>query len=602
MSARLLPSAASFGAYHESLSGIQVVQASRSLAPAAVQMLLDLAALRRVNPDDIPEKINGRSVYVSTKGNTVGMRRAETLFTSPARFGELLARYRELGQRTPTVPLGELSPIRQQLMALTPPRRPVVMLMPGDPAVVAAVPLARHLNAIILFASDDGLHACAELAPGDVYATPAAAARLPAGAWTVHDLPPESAALAGTFQSLSARNHAELLESLPSHHPELLANRELLAEMAPADYVMLVTDAPGERPWALLAANYAAALSAPVLVADAGPLRGDPRVPAAARLVNGAPWRERGGADRDMPSERSRPPDVPLIGLDMLGAAGVQLADMAPQYLGFVTPHADIPIELMGDPPLATRCAVGRLAGPDLDSTALLIVRAALAEDVARPAHISAVVADAGLAVTSRPLPGAQAEAAAIQAAFARQTDISTTFASGKGDLFDFLAALPAAELVHFAGHGVYDDAEPARSGLVFASGVLSPAGLLQPLAGNPIIFSNACQSGVLDAGDGTDADARPGARGHSGWTGLAASFLLNGAANYLGSLWPIYDESSRALADEFYELLCAGTPVGEALRRARLAIHAAGDPTWAAFVLFGCPRNRVRPDRTGER
>ena len=151
---------------------------------------------------------------------------------------------------------------------------------------------------------------------------------------------------------------------------------------------------------------------------------------------------------------------------------------------------------------------------------------------------------------------------------------------------------------MHFAGHGVYDDEDPARSGLVFASGVLSSPGLLQSLAGTPIIFSNACHSGVLDAPGGAGTDARPDARGQSAWTGLAASFLLNGAANYLGSLWPIYDDSSQALAGEFYELLCAGIPVGEALRRARLAIHAAGDPTWAAFVLFGCPRNRVRPYR----
>ena len=385
-SGRLLQSAASFGAYHESLSGIQVVQASRPLAPAAVQMLLDLAALRRVNPDDIPEIVNGRPVYVSTKGNAVGMRRAQTLFTSPATFDELLARYCELGQRTPTVRLGEPSPIRLQLMAVTPPRRPVVILMPGDPAVVAAVPLVRHLNGIILFASDDGLHACAQLAPADVYATPAAAARLPAGSWTVHDLPAEPAALAAAFQSLTARNHAQLLASLPTRHPELLANRELLAEMAPADYVMLVTDAPGERPWTFLAANYAAALSAPVLVADAGSRRDDPRLPAAARLVNGAPWRERGRTDRDMPSERSRPAGVTPIGLDVLGPAGEQLADMAPRYLGFVTPHADFPIELIGDPPLATRHAVGRgWPGPGLHRAAHHPGRTGRRRDPARP-------------------------------------------------------------------------------------------------------------------------------------------------------------------------------------------------------------------------
>jgi CHAT domain-containing protein len=87
------------------------------------------------------------------------------------------------------------------------------------------------------------------------------------------------------------------------------------------------------------------------------------------------------------------------------------------------------------------------------------------------------------------------------------------------------------------------------------------------------------------------------------GWSGLAAAFIAAGAINYLGSLWPIFDESSKRMSESFYRHLHTGTTVGEALQRARIETFAGGpgrdggrDATWAAYVLFGCPRNRLRP------
>jgi hypothetical protein len=594
LSGPLLESAASFGTYHESLSGIQVVHGSRAMAPAAVQMLLDLAALRRVNPDDVPERIDGRPLYVRTTGNATGIRRAQTLFRASVGFDELLERYRELHDHTPELAAGQLRPLRRQLMTLNVPDRPVVLLPSDAPVLLAAIPLARHLGAIVLTASDEGVATCVKLAPSDVYATQEAAAHLVGGPWNVHLLPSEPSAIAVAFHERASQNHADLLASLPSQRPELLANRELLVEMAPAGYVVLVTDSPGERAWAFLAANYAAALSAPLLMVDGALPQRDARLSAAAQLLDGTRWRTSDPSLRDLGGDGWQPLEVAPITVDVLGPAAVPLEKMAPAYIGFMSPRADFPIELVGDPPLSTRYAIGRLGGPDLDSTAQLVVRAALAEDVVRPARISAVIADAGMAVASRPLPGARDEADAVRDRLAAEADIDTTFVEGDGDLFDFVAGLSGAGLVHFAGHGLYDQAMTARSGLVFRSGVLTAGGLLEPFTATPIMFSNACESGILDR----DLQTSDGGRARSGWTGLAASFLLNGAANYLGSLWPIYDETSRALAEEFYTQLCAGTPVGEALRRARLKVYAEGDSTWAAFVLFGCPRNRLRPAR----
>jgi CHAT domain-containing protein len=85
------------------------------------------------------------------------------------------------------------------------------------------------------------------------------------------------------------------------------------------------------------------------------------------------------------------------------------------------------------------------------------------------------------------------------------------------------------------------------------------------------------------------------------GWSGVAAAFIERGAVNYLGSLWPIFDEGSRRVAEIFYRGVCRGETIGDALRDARQDAHGRHDLTWAAFVLFGCPRTRLRAARPSE-
>ena len=150
-------------------------------------------------------------------------------------------------------------------------------------------------------------------------------------------------------------------------------------------------------------------------------------------------------------------------------------------------------------------------------------------------------------------------------------------------------AALTQTHMLHFAGHGFYDEHDPLASGLVFRGGRLAARDLPASLTGAPLIFGNACESASLAAG---------GAASPRGWSGLAASLIAAGASNYVGSLWPVGDASSQRMAVEFYRQLLQGEGVGEALRLARKACYQLGarrDPTWAAFVLFGCPRTRLR-------
>jgi CHAT domain-containing protein len=188
-----------------------------------------------------------------------------------------------------------------------------------------------------------------------------------------------------------------------------------------------------------------------------------------------------------------------------------------------------------------------------------------------------------------RDLPGARDEAERLHHLLGQEPALRSDLLGSDMDLDTFLDRIGSAHLIHFAGHGTYDEHDPASSGLVFDHGTLTGQMLVGNLEGDPIVFGNACQSGILTQVTSEGVAA--------GWSGLAAAFIASGAVNYLGSLWPVFDEASRHVAVEFYRRLCRGIPVGEALRLARSDAYSDHDPTWAAYVLFGCPRNRLRPE-----
>jgi len=275
---------------------------------------------------------------------------------------------------------------------------------------------------------------------------------------------------------------------------------------------------------------------------------------------------------------------------EYLGEAYGILADINPAYLGFVSSAAELPIELMGSPPVAIRFAIGRLSGPDLASTSLLITRAALSEDTERPAAIDAILVDCGRAVPSQPLPGVTQEIEAIDGLFRDEKEIQVRViqsASTRDDKSEFLRQLPSAHLIHFAGHGYYDATRPDLSGLQFGEGTMKPQELSAMPTSAPIIFGNACETGLV-------GPAASGGRERA-WSGLAASFIACGAVNYLGSLSKIFDDSSSRFAQQFYELLITGETVGNALLQAKKFAYDSNDSIWKAYVMFGCPRNRLR-------
>jgi len=185
-------------------------------------------------------------------------------------------------------------------------------------------------------------------------------------------------------------------------------------------------------------------------------------------------------------------------------------------------------------------------------------------------------------------LPSAAQEAAMLQG-LATAGPPPRTVAAIPPNYTAVRAALGAAthDVVHFVGHGRFPDADqPQRAELVLTgTQVLRPDDLSGATANlglsKPIVFLNACQSGVKSVG----------LTGNGGWVN---ALLTAGAGAFVGSHWDVTDSLALAFATEFYRRLLTGDTVPAAVHAARLSIRDDGDPTWLAYAVYADPRARV--------
>ncbi len=184
-------------------------------------------------------------------------------------------------------------------------------------------------------------------------------------------------------------------------------------------------------------------------------------------------------------------------------------------------------------------------------------------------------------------------------------------------------------DVLHFAGHCVYDKANPAASGWIFSNGERLSAYEFTRIDRSPaFVFSNACESGITPArSDERSVDLAPS---------FAESFFARGVTNFVCTAWPVDDRAARDFALTLYAgllgletptatlvarhsrhlLYQAGTPLvmHEAMRRARVAIATppSDTRTWGAYQHYGNPyfrffdpagmcdeKKRVAPQRT---
>jgi CHAT domain-containing protein len=182
-------------------------------------------------------------------------------------------------------------------------------------------------------------------------------------------------------------------------------------------------------------------------------------------------------------------------------------------------------------------------------------------------------------------LPYSREEVAGIAALFARnQSSVylgaRATHASVKAE------ALDGYRYIHFATHGILDEAHPSRSGLALTAaaqddGVLKVDEITGLRIHAEVVTLSACNTGLGELVSG------------EGMLGLVRSFLYAGAANVAVSLWNVNDDATARLMNSFYRNLSRSLAPQEALRQAKIGLLHQDNILWrhphfwAPFVLW---------------
>ena len=140
----------------------------------------------------------------------------------------------------------------------------------------------------------------------------------------------------------------------------------------------------------------------------------------------------------------------------------------------------------------------------------------------------------------------------------------------------EVLAALRGAEMLHFAGHGVFEEDAPWESGLVMEGGRLVPGDVLA-LGGAPrVVVLSGCETGRAAARVGVDMS-------------LAYAFLAAGSEAVVATSRPVADAVGAAMSEALYRDVAAPAwdPVA-ALRRAQEHVRAATPGAdWASYRVL---------------
>lgn len=152
-------------------------------------------------------------------------------------------------------------------------------------------------------------------------------------------------------------------------------------------------------------------------------------------------------------------------------------------------------------------------------------------------------------------------------------------------DPVELLALILSEEfdLIHYSGHGDFDEKNLSKSGWIFGKeDILSARDIFRARRVPGLIFANACFSGVIRSGKPFTLQ-----ESNRNLAGLAQAFFERGVQNYIGTGWPVDDAAALTFAEVFYTEALSGADFGSALAKARKEILVSGS-TWGAYQHYG--------------
>ena len=187
-------------------------------------------------------------------------------------------------------------------------------------------------------------------------------------------------------------------------------------------------------------------------------------------------------------------------------------------------------------------------------------------------------------------LEGAKAEATRILEVLDRKKHVSVdTIEGSEGTRQTIVKAITSGkyDVLHYAGHAQFNAANRSESGILCANNQQLTGADLSRLGNLPsLVFFNACESGRLRGNSKPKIKNPKQLRQES--IGFAEAFLRGGVANFVGTYWPVGDDSAKTFGSSFYQAIIAGKTLGEAVSSARGEVYGKAELDWADYIHYG--------------
>ncbi|MEM6498428.1 MAG: CHAT domain-containing protein, partial [Pseudomonadota bacterium] len=195
-------------------------------------------------------------------------------------------------------------------------------------------------------------------------------------------------------------------------------------------------------------------------------------------------------------------------------------------------------------------------------------------------------------------LPAAELEAEELASLFAKRFG-AVTILSGKDANYDRVCRAISDDdfdILHFAGHALFEDDAPAAGGIELFDARLNADDLASMDSVPQLVFLNACESArIRQQGDVSVEDTKHQRRLALSRFSIAEGFLTMGVTNFIGTYWNVGDDAARHFAITLYNQLLAGEPIAVALQKARLVIAEFSPDDWMNYMHFGEPTYTLR-------
>ncbi|MGB0909943.1 MAG: CHAT domain-containing protein [Nitrospirales bacterium] len=189
-------------------------------------------------------------------------------------------------------------------------------------------------------------------------------------------------------------------------------------------------------------------------------------------------------------------------------------------------------------------------------------------------------------------LPGAEREAARLKDLITPDSSVRLHEIQGERATRPLLLEEFSSgnyDVIHYAGHAYFDAEDRSRSGIVCHGRQILNGAHLAGIAKLPaLLFFNACESARVRRGALKENSTLLMKERNNRNVGLAEAFMRGGAANYVGTYWPVGDDAAAAFAETFYKDLVLGESIGKALQNGRKAVRKLNSVDWADYIHYG--------------